>query len=330
MDTRFDVLGIGNAIVDVITQSTDSFLKKHDLTKGSMNLINENQAQALYGDTGPGLEMSGGSAANTIVGVAAFGQSGAYFGKVADDQLGEVFRHDITHSNVSFSTPALSGGPATARSLILVTPDSERTMNTYLGACVEFGPDDVDENVVKQSAVTYMEGYLWDRDPAKEAFKKAARIARAAGRKVSLTLSDSFCVDRHRDSFMELIIADVDILFANESEIMSLYQVDTFEEAFTAVKQHCHLTALTRSEKGSMIVDGDTVVEIPALKPDALVDTTGAGDLYAAGFLAGFTAGKSVESCGRLGSLAAGEVISHYGARPQANLLDAAQREGLL
>jgi len=330
MTARFDVLGIGNAIVDVISTVEDTFLKDNGLLKGSMQLIDENQAQALYDIMSPGTEVSGGSAANTVAGLASFGNQAAFFGKVKADQLGNVFRHDISAAGVSFDTPGAKDGPDTARCLILVTPDGERTMNTFLGACVEFGPNDVDEDVVRNSKVTYMEGYLWDPEQAKLAFLKAAEIARGADRDVALSLSDSFCVDRHRDSFLELIRRDVDILFANEDEIKSLYQVDSFDEALQAVRQDCKLAALTRSRAGSVIVSGDEVHVVEARKVDKVVDTTGAGDLYAAGFFAGYTNGKDLAICGHLGALAASEVISHIGARPQANLRDLASKNGLL
>ncbi len=330
MAARFDVLGIGNAIVDVISTVDDSFLDENDLVKGSMQLINEKQAQAIYDIMGPGTEVSGGSTANTVAGLASFGNPSAFFGKVKADQLGDVFRHDISAAGVSFDTPGAVNGSKTARCLILVTPDGERTMNTFLGACVEFGPDDIDEAVVRDSKVIYMEGYLWDPEQAKLAFLKAAEIARGAGRDVSLSLSDSFCVDRHRDSFLELIRRDVDILFANEDEIKSLYQVGSFDEALQAVRQDCKLSALTRSRAGSVIVSADEVHVIEARKVDRVVDTTGAGDLYAAGFFAGYTNGKDLARCGQLGALAASEVISHIGARPQVNLKDLASENGLL
>lgn len=330
MTTRFDVLGIGNAIVDVISTVDDAFLAEHQLVKGSMQLIDENQARHIYKIMGPGIEVSGGSAANTIAGLASFGNEAAFAGKVKSDQLGEVFRHDITAAGVSFQTPGAEDGSETARCLILVTPDGERTMNTFLGACVEFGPDDIDESVVMDSKVTYMEGYLWDPDQAKLAFLKAAEISRGAGREVSLTLSDAFCVDRHRDSFLELIRRDVDILFANEDEIKSLYEVNNFDDALQAVRQDCKLAALTRSRAGSVIVSKDEIHVVEARKIDQVIDTTGAGDLFAAGFFAGYANGKDLAQCARLGSLAASEVISHIGARPQVSLQDLARKEGLL
>jgi len=330
MTTRFDVLGIGNAIVDVISPVEDSFLTDNNLVKGSMQLIDVAQAQNLYDLMGPATEVSGGSAANTVAGLASFGNKAAFFGKVKSDQLGKVFRHDISASGVSFETPGANLGPETARCLILVTPDGERTMNTYLGACIEFGPEDIDETTIRDSKVTYMEGYLWDPEQAKLAFLKAAEIAREAGREVSLSLSDSFCVDRHRSSFLELIRRDVDILFANEDEIKSLYQVESFDEALQAVRKDCKLAALTRSGAGSVIVSDDEVHVVEARKVEKLIDTTGAGDLYAAGFFAGYTNGKNLAQCAQLGALAASEIISHIGARPQENLRDLASKNGLL
>ena len=330
MTARFDVLGIGNAIVDVISTVDDGFLTDNGLIKGSMQLINEAQAQSIYDIMGPGTEVSGGSAANTVAGLASFGGKAAFFGKVKSDQLGRVFRHDISAAGVSFETPGADYGSETARCLILVTPDGERTMNTYLGACIEFGPEDIDEIVVRDSKVIYMEGYLWDPEQAKLAFLKAAEIAREAGREVSLSLSDSFCVDRHRSSFLELIRRDVDILFANEDEIKSLYQVESFDEALQAVRKDCKLAALTRSGAGSVIVSHDEVHVVEARKVEKLVDTTGAGDLYAAGFFAGYTNDKTLAQCAQLGSLAASEVISHIGARPRISLKDLASQNGLL
>jgi len=319
-DIRYDVTGIGNAIVDVLSQSDDAFLSTHGLSKGHMMLIDEAQAAKLYDAMGPGVESSGGSAANTLAAVAALGSRAAFVGKVRDDELGRIFRHDIRAIGVDFDTEPASSGPQTALCLILVTPDAQRTMNTYLGACIELGPEDVDEDVIAASRVTYLEGYLWDPPQAKEAFVKAMRTAHAAGRIVSLSLSDGFCVDRHRAEFLELVEHQVDILFANEQEIMSLYQVDEFDAALQAVRGHCDIAALTRSEKGSVIVSGDEVHVIDAQKVDQVVDTTGAGDLYAAGFLAGLAQGRNLHDCGQMGSVAAAEIVSHMGARPEADL----------
>ncbi|MDH3716867.1 MAG: adenosine kinase [Planctomycetota bacterium] len=324
-DTRYDVLGIGNAIVDVLSAADESFIQQEGLNKGAMTLIDAQRAESLYAAMGPGHEISGGSAANTMVGLAQLGNKSAFIGRVRDDQLGGIFRHDLTAAGVDFVTPDATSGPPTARSLILVTPDAQRTMNTFLGACVHIGPDDVDEKVVASAKVTYLEGYLWDMPPAKEAFLRAARIAHAADREVALTLSDAFCVDRHRDSFLELVEGHIDILFANEQEILSLYQVQRFDEALQHVRGHCKIAALTRSEKGAVILSGDEVHVVDAEPVEAVVDTTGAGDLFAAGFLYGHTEGLGLELCGRLGAVAAAEVISHYGARPEADLAELAK-----
>ena len=317
---QYDVVGIGNAIVDVIARADDAFLAAKKLAKGAMTLIDEKQADTLYAAMGPGTESSGGSVANTMAGIASLGGKGAYFGKVRNDQLGQVFAHDMRAIGVSFDSKPATTGPSTARCLILVTPDAQRTMNTYLGACVNLGPADVDEAVVKAARVTYLEGYLWDPPQAKEAFVKAAKIAHAAQRKVALSLSDAFCVGRHRDSFRDLVDNHVDILFANESEITSLYQVDGFDAALQAVRGSCEIACLTRSEKGSVIVAGEEVHVIDADRAGAVVDTTGAGDLYAAGFLYGWTHGYGLARAGRIASVAAAEAISHVGARPQTSL----------
>jgi sugar/nucleoside kinase (ribokinase family) len=324
-----DVVGIGNAIVDVIAHADDAFLARHGLAKGAMTLIDEARAQALYGHMGPGIEASGGSAGNTMAGIASLGGKGAYVGKVKDDQLGQVFRHDITAIGVRFGTPPAAGGPSTARCLILVTPDAQRTMNTYLGACVGLGPDDIDEAEIAAAQVTYLEGYLFDPPQAKEAFRKAARAAHAAGRKVALSLSDPFCVDRYRAEFRELVQHHVDILFANETEIGSLFETRDFAAASRQVRGMCEIAALTRSEKGSVVVTAAETHEVAAAPVAKLVDTTGAGDLYASGFLYGLTRGRDLAHCGRLGSLCAGEVIGHFGARPEAPLARLATQAGL-
>lgn len=326
----FDVLCIGNAIVDVIAKVDEGFVIRHGLVKGSMNLIDEARAEQLYADMGQAIEISGGSAGNTAAGIASLGGRAAYFGKVKNDQLGAIFQHDMRAQGVSFDTKPAVDGPATARSFILVTPDSERTMNTYLGACVNFTTADVDANAVEAAHVTYMEGYLWDRPEAKEAFKLAAKIARAAGRKTSITLSDSFCVERHRDSFLDLIRNDIDIVFANETEIKSLYQTDSFDEARQAIARDCPIAVLTRSEAGCVVVSGSEVLASPAHPVSKVIDVTGAGDLFAAGFLFGFTHGRSLMESARIGSMAAAEVISHIGARPEVNLAAEAKRLGLL
>ena len=326
----FDVLTIGNAIVDVFSRVEEGFLARHKVTKGMMRLVSEAESAELFDDMGPSTQISGGSGANTAVGVASFGGKVAFIGKVKADRLGKVFTHDTQSAGVHFATAHARSGPATASSLILITPDGERTMNTFLGACVHLTPDDIDEAVVAASKVTYLEGYLWDPPLAKEAFKKAARIARDAGRLVSITLSDSFCVDRHRDSFLDLIRSDIDILFANEKEIKSLYQVETFDEALQRARKDCAIAALTRSEAGCVIVKGEEIHVVEAHPVKQVIDATGAGDLFASGFLYGFTRDLSLVQSARLGALAAAEVISHVGARPQISLNAHAKANGLL
>jgi sugar/nucleoside kinase (ribokinase family) len=320
-DGLLDVVGIGNALVDVLSHAEDDFLIKEDLAKGSMTLIEADRAESLYGAMGPGVEMSGGSAGNTMAGLASLGSKGAYVGKVRDDQLGRVFAHDLKAMGLEFTTNMEpEDGEPTGRCLILVTPDAERTMNTYLGAATMLTPNDIEESQIARAKVTYMEGYLWDREGAKEAFRKAARVAHDAGQKVSLSLSDSFCVDRWRDEFLDLAEHHVDILFANEDEIKSLYQVDDFDQALQHVRGHCEVAALTRSEKGAVIVSGDEVHIVDAETPSRVVDTTGAGDLFASGFLHGFTQGMDLHRCGQIGAVAAAEIISHFGARPETVL----------
>jgi len=314
---RFDVTAIGNAIVDVIAQADDSLLAQHNLPKGAMNLIDAETAQKLYAIMGPGKEASGGSAGNTIAGIAALGGKTAYIGKVAADQLGEVFTHDIRAVGVTYDTKPLVGGLPTARSLIFVTPDAQRTMQTFLGATTQLGPEDVNMDYITSSKVVYLEGYLWDQPNAKKAMRDAAIKAQESGAKVSLTLSDAFCVARFRDEFLELAEKHVDILFANEGEILSLYQTDNFDTALQQVRKHCEIAALTRSEKGSVVVNDDEVHIIDAVKGVKVVDTTGAGDAYAAGFLYAYTQGLDLATCGKLGSAMAAKVISHFGPRSE-------------
>jgi sugar/nucleoside kinase (ribokinase family) len=326
-----DVVAIGNAIVDIIGNCDDAFLSRQGRTKGSMELVDAATVARLYDAMGPGIEISGGSAANTVVGIASFGGRAGFIGKTADDQFGQVFRHDIRAAGVTFDTPvAAAGGEPTGRSLILVTPDGQRTMNTMLGVSPQLGADEVDPELIRSARILYLEGYLFDRPQAKAAFRQAAAIAAGAGRQVALTLSDPFCVHRHRAEFRELVRTSVDILFANEVEIAALYEANTFEEAAQRAQADTRLAALTRSEQGSVILSGDTRLEIPAVPVPKVVDTTGAGDLYAAGFLFGIATGADMETCGRLGSLAAGEVISHIGARPQVKLAELARKAGLL
>jgi sugar/nucleoside kinase (ribokinase family) len=328
MATRFDIIGIGNAIVDVVASTDEAFLSRHAMRKGGMTLIDAADAERLYAAMPPGTESSGGSAANTCAVAAALGARVAYLGKVADDPLGRVFRHDITACGVHFPSAPLDGGAPTARCLILVTPDGQRTMHTFLGASVAFAAHDVDEALIADAAVLYLEGYLFDPPAAQAAFRAAAAAARAAGRQVALSLSDPFCVERHRDAFRALVRGGVDILCANEAEVTSLYQVNSFAEAVEAVRAEVKLAALTLSEAGSLVVRGAETVRVEAA-PTRVVDTTGAGDAYAAGFLAGLTTGRDIGDCGRLGALAAAEIIGHYGARPQADLRLLATAAGL-
>lgn len=328
-EISFDVVGIGNAIVDIIGRCNDAFLAEHGAIKGHMRLVDADTVNTLYSAMGPGIEMSGGSGANTMAGIASFGGKGAFIGKVADDELGRIFAHDIKAGGVAFQTKPSRSGPPTGRCLILVTPDGERTMNTFLGVSPELDQGEVDADLVRSAKITYLEGYLFDRPEAKAAFRQAAKIAKGAGRKVALTLSDSFCVDRHRAEFLDLIRSDVDILFANESEIMSLYKAQVFDDAARMAKSDCELAVLTRSAKGSLILAGEKAVTIAPESVNRVVDTTGAGDLYAAGFLYGLTADKSLEDCGRLGSIAAAEIISHVGARPETSLAKLAAAKGL-
>jgi sugar/nucleoside kinase (ribokinase family) len=317
---QLDVLCIGNAIVDVLAHADDKFLTAEKLNKGGMTLIDATAAEALYGRMGPGVECSGGSAGNTAAGVASLGGKAGYVGKVAADQLGQVFTHDIRAIGVEYATPPLKGGAPTARCLILVTPDGQRTMNTFLGACVALGPDDIDPQLVGRAQVTYFEGYLWDPPAAKQAIRKAIELAKAAGRKTALTLSDAFCVGRYREEFRNLAEGSVDILFANESEITSLYQTKDFDAALNAVRGKCPIAVLTRSEKGCVVVTKDAVHAVPAAPVAKVVDTTGAGDLFASGFLYGLTQGKPLPTCAKLGAIAAAEIISHVGARPDVPL----------
>ena len=329
--TRFDVLGIGNAIVDVIARTEDDFLIRQKMRKGSMQLITEADATRIYDAMGPGVEVSGGSAANTIVGAASLGARAAFIGKVKDDELGRTFAHDIRAAGATYTTPLASDGPSTARCYVLVTPDGERTMNTYLGAAQGLHPADIDADLVAASAVLYLEGYLWDPKNAKDAFIKAAKIAHEAGRTVALSLSDAFCVDRWRGEFLQLMRSrTVDLIFANEAELRSLYQASDFDSAIAAVRLDVSTAVVTRSEKGCIVLSPDGIEAVPAFPVERVVDTTGAGDLFAAGFLSGLARGAEDRTCGRLGALAAAEVIGHLGARPQTSLRDLAHENGLL
>lgn len=328
--STYDVLGIGNAIVDILAKAEDSFLTQHGMNKGSMALIDETQAAAIYKAMGPATEISGGSAANTIAGLASFGARAAFVGKVRDDQLGHVFAHDIQAAGVTFDVPPAKTGAATARSYILVSPDGERTMNTFLGAAQDLSPADIDEAQVAASAITYLEGYLWDPKEAKDAFLKAAKVAHDNKRIVALTLSDAFCVGRYRDEFLNLITTKtIDLVFANEAELTSLYQTQDFDAALAQLRGDANLAVVTRSEKGCVVAAKDKVTAVSASPIKQLVDTTGAGDLFAAGFLFGMVRGLTHEQSGQLGTLAAAEVIQHIGARPQTSLKALAQSNNL-
>jgi len=328
--SRYDVLGIGNAIVDVIARAEDDFLVAHGMHKGTMALIDEKRAQKIYKAMGAATESSGGSAANTIVGVASFGGRAAFVGKVKNDELGHAFAHDIRAARVAFDTKPATTGPSTARCYIMVTPDGERTMNTFLGAAQELHPKDIDEAAVAASAIVYLEGYLWDPPNAKEAFVKAADIAHRSGRRVALTLSDAFCVDRYRAEFLNLIRkGTIDILFANERELQSLYETADFDTAVKQLRTDAKLAVVTRSEKGCVVVARDSVEAVQAMPIERVVDVTGAGDLFAAGFLVGHSHGKDHRTAARLGALAAAEVIQHIGARPAVSLKALAAENGL-
>jgi sugar/nucleoside kinase (ribokinase family) len=329
-EAKYDVLGIGNAIFDVLVRTDEGFLAAHGMAKGGMALIDETRAASIYRDMGPATEMSGGSAANTIVGVANLGARAAYVGKVRDDQIGHLYTHDIRAAGVAFETKPAADGPATGCSYILVTPDGERTMNTYLGAAQELMPGDIDAVQIAASAIVYLEGYLWDPKSAKEAFVKASTIAHDAGRQVALTLSDSFCVDRYRGEFLDLMRnGTVDLVFANEAELSSLYETADFDAALKQLRSDTKLGVVTRSEKGCVVASKEGVTAVPAFPVGKIVDTTGAGDLFAAGFLFGLVRGAGHEKAGRLGALAAAEVIQHIGARPQVSLKELAQKNGL-
>ncbi len=321
-DLRFDVVGIGNAIVDVLAHADQAFLDRHGLAKGTMTLIDAAKAETLYAAMGPAIEVSGGSAANTVAALASLGGKAAFIGKVRDDQLGSIFRHDIVSLDVVFRTPAGFNGASTGRCLVLVTPDADRTLQTFLGIAADIGPEDVDEELIAAARITYLEGYLWDQPRAKRAFVLAAELAHAHQRDVALSLSDPFCVDRHRGDFQKLIADHVDVLFANEDEIVSLFEEHSFDGALQRVRHQCRIAVLTRSEKGSVIVAGDEVHVVDAEKVAAVVDSTGAGDAFAAGFLYGLTRELRLATCARIGSIAAAEVIGHVGARAEVPLAD--------
>lgn len=328
--SSYDVLTVGNAIVDIIARAEDDFLVRENIHKGAMNLIDASRAEHLYAVMGPAIEASGGSASNTAAGIASMGGKAAYFGKVANDHLGSIFTHDIRAIGVTFDSQPLQGPPPTARSMIFVTPDGERTMNTYLGACVELASEDIDAEIVAGSKITYFEGYLWDPPKAKEAIRLAADIAHQNGREVAITLSDPFCVDRYREEFLQLMRSrTVDIILANEAELKSLYETADLPTALAALGGDTSLAAVTRGELGSIVVSGDDLVEVKATPVDNLVDTTGAGDLYASGFLFGLTRNQDLADCARMGGLAAAEVIQHIGPRPQTSLRDLLAQSGI-
>ncbi len=328
---QYDVLTIGNAIVDILAQTDDAFLVTNHLVKGSMRLIDAEEAERLYDRMGPTQLVSGGCAGNTAAGVASLGGRAAFIGKVAEDELGHFYRHDLKALGIAYPTSHLNGGPPTARSMILITPDTERTMNTYLGACQELTPDDIDRQTVENAAITYLEGYLWDPPKAKEAFREASRIAHGAGRKVAITLSDSYCVDRYRSEFLGLLkTGAVDIVFANHHEAMALYQTSDFETALKLLKVDAPLAVVTLGPDGSMVLNDGKRISVPAPPVVDIVDKTGAGDLYAAGFLFGLAKGAPLRRCAELGSLTAGEILTHIGARPQHALHDLAEQQDLL
>jgi sugar/nucleoside kinase (ribokinase family) len=328
--TRYDVLGIGNAIVDVLARAEEDFLLRQGMRKGGMALIEADRAEAIYAAMGPAVEVSGGSAANTIVGAASLGVRAAFIGKVKDDLLGRAFAHDIRAAGVTFATTPAADGAPTGRCYVLVTPDGERTMNTFLGAAQDLHPADIDADMIAASAITYLEGYLWDPRNAKDAFLKAAKIAHDAGRIVALTLSDAFCVDRYRGEFLQLMRSKtVDLIFANETELHSLYQTADFDAAAAALRADIEAAVVTRSENGCLVIGPDGTEAVPAFPVERVVDTTGAGDLFAAGFLCGLARGADDRTCGRLGALAAAEVIQHLGARPEVSLKDLARENGL-
>lgn len=329
-DARYDVIGIGNAIVDIIGRCDEAFLAKVGVPKGSMRLVGADEIKKIYAEMGPAVEISGGSAANTIAGIASFGGRAAFIGTVASDEFGRIFSHDIRSVGVTFDSPPVANGTPTSRSLILVTPDGERTMNTYLGISTNLGEAQIDLDMIRASSILYLEGYLFDEPQAKQAFRTALKAAKEAGRKTALTLSDGFCVDRHRDEFLSLIRSGIDILFANETEIKSLYQTESFEFAAQNARSDTRLAVLTRSGNGSEIHHEGRTIDISIHPVEEIVDTTGAGDLYAAGFLFGYSRGLPLETAGRLASLAASEIISHTGARPAVSLGEFARQHGIV
>ena len=320
----YDVVAVGNALVDVLAHEDEAFIERHGLVKGTATMVDAATGDVVYAAMNPATEVSGGSAANTAVGIASLGGRSAYIGKVRDDQLGAVFAHDLRAAGVHFDTPPATSGPPTGRCLVVVTADAERTMCTYLGAADQIGPDDIDDDLVASAAVTYLEGYLWDQPAAKEALRRAMSAARSGGRMVALTMSDPFCVDRHRTEFLDLVRGPVDIVFANQHELCSLFETDDVDRAIAEVRGMCEIVAVTRSELGSVVVTQTDTYAVDVAPVDAVVDLTGAGDLYAAGFLYGLTHGHDLPTAGAIGSMAAAEVIGHVGARPAVSLSDLA------
>jgi len=321
-EATYDVVAIGNAIVDVLSQTDDAFIVTEGMTKGSMQLMfSPEDADALYAKMGPGIEASGGSAANTVAGIAALGGNCGFIGQVAEDQLGDVFAHDIRAAGVSFTTAARGGEPTTARCLIFVTPDGQRTMNTFLGASQFLPASALDREMIAAGAILYLEGYLWDPEEPRGAMREAIDIARAAGRKVAFTLSDVFCISRHGGDFRRLM-ADglIDIMFANENEILALMEAEDFDDAVARASAQVPLLVVTRSEKGAIAVSNGRTVAAPAEPIEKVVDTTGAGDLFAAGFLRGQAQGWDLERSLKLGAICAAEIISHVGARPMCDM----------
>jgi sugar/nucleoside kinase (ribokinase family) len=321
---RYDVAAIGNALVDVVSRTDDDFLQKHAIDKGTMTLVDAERSAAIYKNLGPAIETSGGSAANTAAGIASFGGRPAFMGKVHADQFGTVFKHDLESQGVHFATPLMNEGDPTGRCLVLVTPDAQRSMCTYLGSAVSFGPEDVEEDIIAASDIVYLEGYLFDRPQAKAGFRHAAKLAHQHGKRLALSLSDPFCVNRHREDFRNLVRDEVDILFANQHEIEALYETQDLNAAVATARGECGIVVATRGEKGAIIAQGKELVEVPAVPPVKLVDTTGAGDLFAAGFLFGLTQGRDLAQSGMLGARAASEVISDYGPRPRRALREVA------
>ena len=328
-EARYDVLGIGSAIVDILSRTNDDFITRHGMVKGTMALTNAEQAKRIYEAMGTAVEISGGSAANTIVGIASLGGSPCFIGKVGNDKLGEIFAHEIRAVGVDFHGGKDRPSLPTATCLILVTPDGQRTMNTHLGASTTLVTADLDVDRLKAAHITYIEGYQWDTPGAKEAIRKACQTVKGAGRKVALSLSDPFVADRHRTELLALINDDVDILFGNEDEIFSLYQAADLEGAIARLREAKVLACMTRSAKGVVVFDGSTTIAVDAAPVAKVVDTTGAGDLFAAGFLYGFTHGRDLTNCAKIGALAAAEVISHMGARPEVPLRDLLVKNGL-